>query len=114
MDPAFGWIQPEQLGQAYEFWYKLWDREQDSYDNLSTSNMSHPSHQNPQSSADPYIALDDSELPDYAKGLKRKRDVANRASTAIGMSKFRNRLIGKYEGCPWRVWGKRYSKGIIG
>merc|ERR1712071_372313 len=53
-------------------------------------------------------------MGDYAKGLKRKRDGSNKASTAIGLSKFRNRLIGKYEGCPWLVRGKRYTKGIIG
>ena len=67
--------------------------------------------QNSQSSMDSYILLDDN---DYAKGLKRKRDGSNKASTAIGLSKFRNRLIGKYEGCPWLVRGKRYTKGIIG
>merc|ERR1712071_701178 len=110
MDPAFGWIQPEQLGPAYEFWQRLWEKEQSSFENLNNQNMSQLP-QNSQSSMDSYILLDDN---DYAKGLKRKRDGSNKASTAIGLSKFRNRLIGKYEGCPWLVRGKRYTKGIIG
>jgi len=110
MDPAFGWIQPEQLGPAYEFWQRLWEKEQNSFENLNTQNMSHLP-QNSQSSMDSYILLDDN---DYAKGLKRKRDGSNKASTTIGLSKNRNRLIGKYEGCPWLVRGKRYPKGILG
>jgi len=110
MDPAFGWIQPEQLGPAYEFWQRLWEKEQSSFENLNNQNMSQLP-QNSQSSMDSYILLDDN---DYAKGLKRKRDGSNKASTMIGLSKYRNRLIGKYEGCPWLVRGKRYTKGIIG
>lgn len=124
MDPAFGWVQPEQLGPACEFWYRLWEKEQNSFDHLNGSNTnmnSQMGHQhtsstvNAQSPIESYIVLDENdELPDYAKGLKRKRDSTNKASTAMGMSKFRNRLIGKYEGCPWLVRGKRYSRGIIG
>ena len=77
--------------------------------------MSHLANQNSQSSIvnESYIVLEDNEQSDYAKGMKRKRD-GNKASTAIGMSKYRNRLIGKYEGCPWLVSGKKYSKGIVG
>lgn len=65
----------------------------------------------PQSASESFILLEDN---DYTKGLKRKRDGSNKASTAIGLSKHRNRLIGKYNGCPWFVPEKRYSKGVIG
>lgn len=75
--------------------------------------MSHLANHNSQSSIESYIVLEDNEQSDYAKGMKRKRD-GNKASTAIGMSKYRNRLIGKYEGCPWLISSKKYSKGIIG
>ena len=63
------------------------------------------------STTESFISLEDS---DYAKGQKRKRDGSNKASTAIGLSKHRNRLIGKYNGCPWLVEGKHYSKGVLG
>lgn len=110
MDPAFGWVQPEQFGQAFEFWSKLWNKEQTSFENSNNQTMNHLPSKNPQS-VDSYILLDDG---DSAKGLKRKRDGSNKASTACGLSKHRQRLIGKYDGCPWLVPGKQYSTGIVG
>ena len=65
----------------------------------------------PQQSLDSYILLDEN---DYAKGLKRKRDGSNKASTAVGLTRNRARLIGKYDGCPWLIQGKHYPKGIVG
>ena len=110
MDPAFGWVQPEQFGQAFEFWSKLWDKEQSSFENCNTQAMNQLPSRNPQP-MDSYISLDDS---DYSKGLKRKRDGSNKASTACGLSKHRPTLIGKYDGCPWLLPGKCYSRGILG
>ncbi|XP_057368151.1 terminal nucleotidyltransferase 4B-like [Daphnia carinata] len=109
MDPAFGWIQPEQFGPAYEFWQRLWEKEQNSFENLN-SQMNHLPSEGP-STTESFILLEDN---DYAKGQKRKRDGSNKASTAIGLSKHRSRLIGKYNGCPWLLHGKHYSKGVLG
>lgn len=112
-EPAFGWVQPEQFGQglAYDFWQRLWEREQDSFNSLNSKNMNQLSSSAPQQSLDSYILLDEN---DYAKGLKRKRDGSNKASTAVGLTRNRARLIGKYDGCPWLIQGKHYSKGIVG
>lgn len=104
-------VQPEQFGQglAYEFWQRLWEQEQDSFDQNS-KNMNQLSSSIPQS-MDSFILLDEN---DYAKGLKRKREGSNKASTAMGLTKNRKSLIGKYDGCPWLIKGKHYSKGIVG
>lgn len=72
--------------------------------------MNNLSSEGPQST-ESFIPLEDN---DYAKGLKRKRDGSNKASTAMGLSKHRNRLIGKYNGCPWLLPGKCYPKGVLG
>lgn len=103
-------MQPEQFGPAYEFWQRLWEKEQNSFENLN-SQMNHSPNEGPPTSSESYILLEDN---DYTKGLKRKRDGSNKASTAIGLSKHRSRLIGKYNGCPWLFHGKHYSKGVQG
>lgn len=113
MDPAFGWIQPEQLGQAFEFWQNLWEKEQVSFENSNFNCMNNFPSKNTIPIMDPLVAIEDGE---YSKGFKRKRDGSNKASTASGLSscKHRQRLIGKYNGCPWLFPGKQYSTGIVG
>lgn len=111
MDPAFGWVQPEQLGEAFNFWQNLWEKEQNIIESLNSSSMTQSPNISPHA-AESFILLEES---GHSKGLKRKRDGSNKASTALGLSsKHRQRLIGKYEGCPWLLDGKQYSTGIIG
>lgn len=88
----------------------LWEKEQNSFERLNSTQMNRIPSEGPASN-ESFILLEDN---DYNKGLKRKRDGSNKASTAIGLSKHRNRLIGKYNGCPWLVPGKHYPKGILG
>lgn len=102
-------MQPEQLGPAFDFWQKLWEKEQSLLENQANQINQHV--QVDSMASESYILVDEN---DYAKGLKRKRDVSNKASTSMGLSKHRNRLIGKYNGCPWMIPGKVYSKGING
>lgn len=74
--------------------------------NRTPSNRSDPSHELS------FISLEDD---DSSKSLKRKRDgPPNELRIQVEPGRNKNRLLNKYDGCPWIVEGKNYDKGVIG
>lgn len=78
---------------------KLWQKEQQNFESYSSQLNGTP---------------EDSGLMEDESRCSRRRDGYNKASTVIGLSKHRSRLIGKYDGCPWIDRRKHYPPGILG
>lgn len=114
MDPAIGWFQPEHEGPAKELWLRIWEA-------LKPTQMPSDMDKSEQSSKSlDFIPLESEDSNRSAKtnpvmnganGLKRFRE--NIAST-YGLNIYRDALIGKHGGTPWRTPGKTYAPGILG
>lgn len=112
MDPAVSWFQREQDCPAKLIWLGIWESQR-SYmeDNqLATLPMLDPT--NPCREFIPIGEFDNNGERAYYNPSRRKM-VENRAST-YNMNKHYSRLIGKYGGCPWRVEGHHYGRGVFG
>ncbi|XP_031785013.1 non-canonical poly(A) RNA polymerase protein Trf4-1 isoform X1 [Nasonia vitripennis] len=142
MDPKIGWYQPEQYGPAKDLWLHIWETGRD-LDTLSLKHDNNASLQQQQqgggstvmnsknSSSQDFLPLEapttlnSNQRPDernntrvnsntnnsYYNPSRRKND--NRAST-YGMNYNYEALVGVFGGCPWRIPGKHYSRGVLG
>lgn len=116
MDPQIGWLQPEQVGPAQEFWSRILDSTEDTDSN--DDKYSIETVQEEQEDKDNYsllldwkfdFSIDDQEVKTsslYEHGL-----FTNIAST-YDMNKMQAHHIGKFGGCPWRH-GKSYDRQPI-
>lgn len=113
MDPQIGWLQPEQVGPAQEFWSRILDSEDTDYNNdkYSIENFE-------EEDDDIYLLpLDwkfDSSLDDQENKINNLYEhglFTNIAST-YDMDKMQESHIGKFGGCPWRH-GKSYDRQPI-
>lgn len=115
MDPQIGWLQPEQVGPAQEFWSRILDSSEETDcndDKYSTETVQEEEDDDDYSLPLDWkidFSLDDQEIKVnnlYEYGL-----FTNIAST-YNMNKMQDSHIGKFGGCPWRH-GKTYDRQPI-
>lgn len=114
MDPQIGWLQPEQVGPAQEFWSRILDFTED----IDSNDNKYSTESILEEEDDDYLlpldwkfdfSIDDQEIKTgnlYEHGL-----FTNIAST-YDMNKMQAHHIGKFGGCPWRH-GKTYDRQPI-
>ncbi|XP_022176531.1 non-canonical poly(A) RNA polymerase PAPD5-like isoform X1 [Myzus persicae] len=115
MDPQIGWLQPEQVGPAQEFWSRILDSSEDTDSNddkYSTETVQEEEDEDEYTLPLDWkfdFSIDDQEIKTsnlYEHGL-----FTNIAST-YDMNKMQAHYIGKFGGCPWRH-GKSYDRQPI-
>lgn len=113
MDPQIGWLQPEHVGPAQEFWSRILNSEDTDCNNDKYSAETFEEEDNNLYSLPLNWKLDFS-IDNQENKINNfyEHGLFTNITSTYNMDKMQENYIGKFGGCPWR-YGKSYDRQPI-